>query len=222
MGSENMERLEILRQEHDRLGAVIIAHYSALDRVLGLALVVLGGAALFGENLLSLVFIPMGLGLVGLYSLDLLREITMSSGYKRHLELLINRELKSPDLLWECWISEPLAQRGKGKQALFALYFGVVVAASTISLFAAVRYSGDYDTVIQGGAITFWCLFWTGAIVSAAEGLGGADLAYAWASSAQMKDLPVTHAAFRSWRRENCLLGMFVRKDAKAVSDGEL
>ena len=221
MGSEKMERLEILRQEHDRLGSVIIAHYSALDRVLGLALVVLGGAALFGENLLSLVFIPMGLGLVGLYSLDLLHEITMSSGYKRHLEVLMNRELKSPDLLWECWISEPLAQRCKGKRALFALYFGVVMAASMISIFAAVRYSGEYDTVIQGGVIAFWCVFWTGAIVSAAEGIGAADLVYTWASSAQMKDLPVTHAAFRTWRRENCHLGMFVRKDAKAVSDSE-
>lgn len=144
--------------------------------MLGLALVVLGGAALFGNNALSLVFVPMGLGLVGLYALDLLHEITMTSGYEAWIELRINRQMTQPCLLWECWISEPIAQRGKGKLILFLLYFTVIIAASIVSIFAAVRYSGAYDLVVELGSIGFWSIFWIGAAISAAEGFGAAHL----------------------------------------------
>lgn len=220
----SMKELEILREEHDRLGSVIIAHYSALDRVLGLALVVLGGAALFADNPLSLVFVPMGLGLVGLYALDILHEITMASGYKRWVELRINHEIGSPFLLWESWISEPIAQRGRGKRFLFLLYFVVIVTASIVSLFSAVRYTGEYAVLVQSGSICFWSIFWIGAGIAAAEGFGAADLVYAWANKAELNEhglLPDASSAFRSWRKDSCRVGIFVKSDARSgLGDG--
>ena len=211
-----MERIDVLQKEHERIGAIITTHYISLDRILGLGFVVFGTATAVGtasgRTVITAILTPVFLGVVSLYALDTLHEMMMAAGYKRHLEERINRELDDSSLLWESWISKPLAQRGAGKSLLFLIYTVVVFIASGVSIVAAFRYSGDYRNYVRWGDVAFWAFYWLSALTAALEGFGAADLVEGWVAEARIDNLRDRDELFSAWSKQRTWFGLFLRK----------
>lgn len=217
-----MDRLEVLVQENNRVGASMSTHYASLDRVIGLGLIILGGGAAFSDHVgpIAAIGVPIGIAIVTLFAIDTVHEIVTASGYKRVLEAKINAELQHADLVWDSWIVPPINHRGRGKIFLLMAFALTVVVAAIVSIITALRHEGEYETHYRIGTITFWASYAVVATISLIECFRSADTVEHFANSAKLEDLPKRMDKFKEYGYRRCLRWRSGTNSDKQTPDG--
>lgn len=143
-------RNDVLLQEYLRLCAEIRSIESTNEKVISLALTVLGFAAAFGiARDISIAFLLLPVAFIGLMTFAAMNYVSIFSlaGYKKHLEDLINEVAGEKLLLWERLVPE----REK-RNLLGGLMVSIYVLAGTAVCVVSIwQLYSDYSWRVAGG-----------------------------------------------------------------------
>ncbi|WP_439538935.1 hypothetical protein [Sphingomonas sp.] len=151
MGADSTDfRNDVLLQEYLRLCAEIRSIESTNERVISLALTVLGFAAAFGiARDISIAFLLLPVAFIGLMTFAAMNYVSIFSlaGYKKHLEDLINEAVGEKLLLWERLVPEREKRNLLGGLML-SIYVLAGLAMCAVSIWQLYT---DYSWLVASG-----------------------------------------------------------------------
>lgn len=164
-------RITALSNELDRCQSSIQGMFSALDRHINFALLVLGAGVTigFGESEASkwvLILLPLPLTVIALATLNRTIEMNARGGYARHLEEALNLELQGQLLAWEGAVASKLVHFSPSNvllQLFSLVVLGIAWVASLWRLSTTNLPGGDIPDGVRPIvwvvlALTFVCI----------------------------------------------------------------